>query len=165
MMKAMKRFLLLLSCSGALLSGMDLQGVRAVYVMPMSHAMDQFLANRLAEEHIFQVVSDPKRADAIFTDRIGDALNSALDEIAPAPKPSDAQSKDGGKEQPRTTKLDNPALSSTFGRGKGTFFLVDAKSRSVLWSTFAAPGSSDASHLDRTASDIVSRLTRDLKKQ
>jgi len=163
-MKAMKRLLPLLCCSGALLSGMDLQGVRAVYVMPMSHAMDQFLANRLAGEHIFQVVSDLKLADAIFTDRIGEALNSSLDEAAPAPKPTD-ESKDGAKEQPRVNKLDNPALSSAFGRGKGTFFLVDAKSRAVLWSTFAAPGGSDAIHLDRTASDIVSRLTRDLKKK
>ncbi len=165
MMKAMKRFLFLLSCSGMLLSGTDLQGVRSVYVMPMSHAMDQFLANRLAGEHVFQVVSDPKLADAVLTDRIGEALNSSLEEISPAPKPPAPESKSGEKEQPRQNKLEIPAPTSTFGGGKGTFFLVDAKLRSVLWSTFAAPGGSDASHLDRTASDIVSRLTRDLKKK
>jgi hypothetical protein len=162
MMKTMRRSLLLASCCAALLSGADLQGVHSVYVMPMSHAMDQFLANRLAGEHIFQVVSDPKLADAVLTDRIDDALNSSLETISPAPKPAAAEGKDGVQPQVR---IDNPALNSTFGRGKGTFFLVDAKSRSVLWSTFAAPGRSDASQLDRTASDIVSRLTRDLKKK
>jgi hypothetical protein len=164
-MKAMKRLLLLLSFSGAWLAGADLPKAHAVYVMPMSQGMDQFLANRLAGEHVFQVVSDPKLADAVLTDRIGAALNSSLDEIAPIAKPAAAEDKDAKKDPAAMNKLDNPSLSSTFGRGKGTFFLVDAKSREVLWSTFELPKDSTASQLDRTASDIVSRLIRDLKKK
>jgi len=164
-MKAMKRLLLLLSCSGALLLGADLPGVRLVYVMPMSQGMDQFLANRLAGEHVFQVVSDPKLADAVLTDRIGAALNSSLDEIAPIAKPA-AEDKDKDKDaKAAMNRLDNPALKSTFGRGKGTFFLVNAKSREVLWSTFEVPKDSAAEQLDRTASDIVNRLIHDLKKK
>jgi hypothetical protein len=164
----MKRLFLLLSCSGALLLGANLPAVRSVYVMPMSQGMDQFLANRLAGQHVFQVVSDPKLADAVLTDRIGPALNTSLEEIAPTAKPAaaeDKDAKDAKKEPAAMNKLDNPSLASTFGRGKGTFFLVAAKSREVLWSTFEVPKNSTAGELDRTASDIVSRLMRDLKKK
>jgi hypothetical protein len=166
-MKAMKRLFLLLSCSGALLFGADSLAVHSVYVMPMSQGMDQFLANRLAGEHTFQVVSDPKLADAVLTDRIGAALNSSLDEIAPIAQPAaeGKEDKDAKKQPLAMNKLDNPSLTSTFGRGKGTFFLVNAKSREVLWSTFELPKNSTASQLDRTASDIVSRLMHDLKKK
>jgi hypothetical protein len=164
----MKRLFLLLSCSGALVLGANLPAVRSVYVMPMSQGMDQFLANRLAGQHVFQVVSDPKLADAVLTDRIGPALNTSLEEIAPTAQPvaaEDKDAKDARKEPVAMNKLDNPSLASTFGRGKGTFFLVAAKSREVLWSTFEVPKNSTAGELDRTASDIVSRLMRDLKKK
>jgi len=166
-MKAMKRLFLLLSCSGALLCGTDLAKVHAVYVMPMSQGMDQFLANRLAGQHVFQVVSDPKLADAVLTDRIGGALNASLDEIAPTAKPAadTKDPKDAKKDSASMSPPANPSLTSAFGRGKGTFFLVDAKSREVLWSTFQVAKSSAANQLDSTASDIVSRLIRDLKKK
>ena len=141
-MKAMKRLFLLLSCSGALLFGADSLAVHSVYVMPMSQGMDQFLANRLAGEHTFQVVSDPKLADAVLTDRIGAALNSSLDEIAPIAQPAaeGKEDKDAKKQPLAMNKLDNPSLTSTFGRGKGTFFLVNAKSRrSRFWTTGHGP--------------------------
>jgi hypothetical protein len=169
-MKTMTRLLLLLSCSGALLLAADLPGVHSVYVMPMSQGMDQFLANRLAAEHAFHVVSDLKLADAVLTDRIGPSLNASLDEAAPKPPaPPEDKDKDKDKDAKKAptaqNTLDNPSLSSTFGRGKGTFFLVDAKSRQVLWSTFETPKNSTANELDRTASDIVSRLMHDLRKK
>jgi hypothetical protein len=165
-MKQMKRFLLLFCCGGALLAAADLSGVHSVYLMPMSHALDQFLANRLTRDHVVSVVVDPKLADAIFTDRIGEALTAKLDDISAALKPAvaDKDAKDTGSDQPPASKLDNPALNSTFGRAKGTLFLVDAKSRQVLWSTFEVPKSQEASQLDRAATDIVSRLKHDLGK-
>jgi len=148
--------------------------VHSVYVVPMSQGMDQYLANRLAAEHIFQVVSDPKLADAFLTDRIGPALNSSLDEIAPPAKPAAPEAKDDAKDgksnsdaksASMTYTVANPALSSSFSHGKGTFFLVDTKSRQVLWSTFDVPKGAAVRELDRTASDIVSRLMRDMKKK
>ena len=64
--------------------------------------------------------------------------------------------------QETVNRLDNPALASTFGRGKGNVFLVDAKSRQVVWSTFD-PSKGTLNHdLDHTASDIVTRLKKDL---
>ncbi|HUP04001.1 MAG TPA: hypothetical protein VMU19_08430 [Bryobacteraceae bacterium] len=169
----MKRLLLLSSFCAALAAGADLP-VHAVYIMPMAHGMDQFLANRLAGEHVFQVVSDPKLADAVLTDRIGATLNPSLEEISPAPKPPAAEEKPAADKDskaapaagatPKETLAD-PGLSSSFNRAKGTIFLVDAKSRQVLWSTFDVPKNSSADQLDRTASDIVSRLMRDMKKK
>lgn len=168
-MKTMKRLLLLLTCSGALLYGADLSGVQSVYVMPMARGLDQYLANQLTNSGVFRVVADPKLADAVFTANIGEELRFKLEEIAPneAPDPEPvaaSDEEDAAKDKPAET-LDNPAAASTFGRPKGTVFLVDAKSRQVLWSTFQLPRNSGAKQLDRTAMDIVSRLKRDLKRK
>jgi hypothetical protein len=178
-MEVMKRLLLLLSCSGALLSGAELSGVHTVYVLSMSKGLDQYLANRLTNDHIFQVVTDPKLADAFLTDRVGESLQAKLEEIflppvpekpAPGEKEEKAAKKDKDKDSrtnPLLTdtvnKLATPGSSSSFSRGKGTVFLVDAKSRQVVWSVYQLPKGSSAKELDRTASDIVSRLKRDLK--
>ena len=178
-MDVMKRLLLLLSCSVALLGGAELSGVHTVYVLSMSKGLDQYLANRLANDHLFQVVTDPKLADAFLTDRVGETLQSKLEEIfpppvpekpAPAEKEEKASKKDKDKEPPSNSlvgdtvnKLAAPGTSNSFSRGKGTIFLVDSKSRQVVWSVYELPKGSSAKELDRTASDIVSRLKRDLK--
>jgi hypothetical protein len=178
----MKRLVLLLSCTALLLGGAELSDVHTVYVLSMSKGLDQYLANRLANDHLFQVVTDPKLADAFFTDRVGESLQSKLEEIfpppvpekaalaekpAPAEKPASKADKD--KEPPTNpmlaetvNKLAAPGASNSFGRGKGNVFLVDAKSRQVVWSVYQLPKGSSAKELDRTASDIVSRLKRDL---
>lgn len=173
----MKRFLLLLACSGVALYGAELERVHAVYVLPMSRGLDQYLANRLTNEHLFQVVTDPKRADAIFTDRIGESFEDKLTDILPSPepvaKPPANPPADVPDEQPHTrslptetvNKLANPATTSTIARAKGTIFLVDPKSHEVLWSAFQPPKNSSNTEMDRTASDIVSRLKRALKSK
>ena len=171
MMRTMKRFLLLLPCSAALLCGAELTAVHSVYVLPMGHGLDQYLANRLTNEHIFQVVTDPKLADAVFTDRIGAAFEDRLADLAPPPKPVAPPPTDADAAKPHSSgllgdtvnKLSNPATSSTFGRAKGTLFLVDVKSHEVIWSTYESPKGTDSSDLDHSASDIVSRLKRALK--
>jgi hypothetical protein len=185
-MDGMKRLLLLVCCTGALSVAADLSGVRSVYVLPMAKGFDQYLANRLTGDHVFQVVTDPKLADAVLTDRIGEGfelqLTSILPKDEPQPEPAAppaakepaakeaAPRKGGVPEEPKRTnlmtetvnKLDNPGLNSSWGRGRGTIFLVDTKSRLVVWSVFDPPRSSSNKDLDRTASDIVSRLKKDL---
>ncbi len=205
----MKRLLCLLLYSGALGCAGDLSTAKTVYVLSMPRGMDQYLANRLTNSHIFQVVTDPKKADAFITDRIGDAFQAQMDVIFAPPDATgddaDAGDKaDAGKTGaaksgtdktatdkaatdkagatkaadkdaqssansvpmfgPTVNKLSNPALVSTFARNKGTIFLVDAQSREVLWSVYDPPKSFDSKDLDRTATDIVSRLKKDLKK-
>ena len=72
-MGSMKRLAFLFSCSAALLCAADLASVHTVYVLKMSKGLDQFLASRLTSDHVFRVVTDPKQADAVFTDQIGRA--------------------------------------------------------------------------------------------
>jgi hypothetical protein len=164
----MKRFFLLLSGFGMLLGGAELSAVHSVYLLPMANGLDQYLANRITNEHVFQVVTDPKRADAIFTDRIGAVLEEKLADLNPSPEPvAHAAPDQSSNSLPTETvnKLSNPATASNFGRGKGTIFLVDPKSHQVVWSVYRTPKSSASSDMDRTASDIVSRIKRALKPQ
>jgi hypothetical protein len=175
MMGSMKRFFLLLSVASLMLFGAELGRVHSVYVLPMSRGLDQYLANRLTNEHLFQVVTDPKRADAIFTDRIGESFEEKLTDILPSPepvaKPAPPPPADEPDDQPKgrtlptetVNKLTNPSTSGTFGRAKGTIFLVDPKSHEVLWSAYQPPKNTSTTEMDRTASDIVSRLKRALK--
>lgn len=187
----MKRLLFLLSCSAALLCGAGLSDVHTVYLMPMAHGLDQYLINRLTSEHVLQVVVDPKLADAVLTDHLGESFKAKLEEFFPTPAPpAPEKSEKAGKEKAdkadksekagkaekapddasalvsgMTGNQSNPAASSTFGRAKGTVFLVDAKSRLLVWSTYELPKSFSSKDLDRTASDIVSRLKSDLYPQ
>ncbi len=167
----MKRLCLLLCSAAALLPAADLAGVRSVYLLPMARGLDQYLANRLTGEHVFQVVTDPKAADAIFTDRIGESFQAQLETMLPVPPPTTSEPpRPAAQGEAKTTalptetinKLSNPALNSSFGKGRGTVFLVDVQSHQVVWSTYEPPKSSSGKDLDRTASDIVSRLKRDL---
>jgi len=176
-MGSMKRLALLFSCSAALVCAADLPGVHTVYVFKMGGGLDQHLASRLIAGHVFQIVTDPKLADAVFTDHIGENLLLKLEEISPTPEDPKAvaEKEKKKKEEPppadevnpflgdTVNKLDNPALKSSFGRGKGTVFLVDTKSRQVIWSAYQEPKGGGSKEMDRTATDIVSRLKKDLK--
>jgi len=171
----MKRSFLLIACSGMVLFGAELEGVHSVYLLPMSKGLDQYLANRLTNEHLFQVVTDPKRADAIFTDKIGESFEGKLTDILPSPepvaKPSAPPPAEESEDQPKgrtlptetVNKLANLANTGSFGRAKGTVFLVDPKTHQVLWSAYQPSKDSSNTEMDRTASDIVSRLKRALK--
>jgi hypothetical protein len=175
-MEAMKRLLVLLCGSAVLACGADLTDVRTVYLMPMARGIDQHLAHRLTGEKVFQVVTDPKQADAIFSDRIGEAFRAQFERLLPPAKPvpekavpEKAAAGSPKNEEPpmkliteTENKLDNPALNSAFGRGKGTIFLVDVKTSKVLWSTYEEPGASDGKTLDRAALEVVNRLKKDL---
>src|SRR5690242_13567144 len=142
MMGSLKRYVLLAGAAAALAYGGELTGVHSVYVLPMSRGMDQYLANRLTQEHVFTVVTDPKKADAIFTDQIGERFEQTLAEIIPSPEPVSPppSDKEKNKDKEAETSLPSETVnqianpSSSFARAKGNIFLVDPKSRSVLWS-------------------------------
>ena len=166
-MKRLSLFLL----GATLLGAADLASVRSVFVLPMAHGLDQYLANRLTNDHVFQVVTDAKRADAVLTDHVGEALQSRLEELFPPPAPpkpepkadeKDSASKSGANSLEPSNKLEDIANTSSVGRSKGTIFLVDTKSREVLWSSYDLPKDATSKELDRIASDIVSRIKKDL---
>ncbi len=179
----MKLFALaLLLCAG--LGATDqaqLKQVQTVYILPMGSGMDQYLANKISREGLFQVVTDPKKADAVFTDQIGEGFERKLDELyppPPAPKAEDedkeadaaAAKSDAKPDEKADAKPDSKAdlsggmreHTSTWGRGKGTYFLVDRKSRTVIWSTYDRSPNRAADTLNRKADQIVERLKRDL---
>ena len=173
-MGCMKRFAFLFSCSAALACAADLSSVQSVYLLRMSKGLDQYLANRLTADHIFKVVTDPKLADAILTDQIGEGFQTKLEELYPSPEPVAPAPKPKPKEEEESVspilgdtvnKLANLAANSSFGRAKGTIFLVDTKSRQVVWSAFQPSKNATSQEMDRTAKDIVSRVKQDLKKK
>src|SRR5690348_13831392 len=122
--------------------GADVTSVKAVYLLPMAGGLDQYLANRLAEDQVFRVVTDPKLADAIFTDHLGDAFEKQLTVLYQPPE----EAENDNKPQPHP---------SAFGRGRGTIFLVDLKSRAVVWSGYERHTGSKPEVLDRMAERIA----------
>jgi len=165
-MKSIKLILLLLAIGAAAWSAAGLENIHTVYVLPMAHGLEQYLANTLTSEHIFVIVTDPKMADAVLTDHVDAALQTKLETLlAPPPAPP----KEGEKEDaPKgsifepANKIENPAENSHVGRSRGMVFLVGTKSRQVLWSVYDLPKDSTSKELDRIAIDIVSRLKKDM---
>src|SRR5690349_5229778 len=106
-MEVMKRLLVLLGCSGVLLCAGDLSTVHSVYVMPMARGMDQYLASRITSTGVFQVVTDPKLADAVISDRVGQALQTQLEIISPTPKtPEELEAEKAAKEAVKDEEKD-----------------------------------------------------------
>ena len=157
--------------------------VRTVYVMPMGSGLDQYLANRLAEEQLFEVVTDPALADAVLTDRIGPAFEHAFATLYPPPPPpedvtekleeSDKKKieKDKKTDAADTTigaaMADRPETAprmSSFSRGKGNVFLIDRKSRRVLWSEFRSAKNSRPEEMNRLAEKLIGQLETDLEQ-
>ena len=169
-MDGMKRLALLFSGTAVLLCAADLSSVHNVYLLKMPKGLDQYLANHITSEHVFQVVTDPKLADTIVTDQIGEKFEAKLDELYPPPeveKPAKPETDEKADSNPLLTDSVNKlaSVSTSFGRAKGVVFLVDAKSKQVIWSSYDVPKDSSSRSLDRTALDIVNRLKRDLKKK
>ena len=59
--------------------------------MPMGRGLDQFIANRLTRLHVLQVVTDPAKADTIFTDQVGATLEDRLKDLYPPPPDPEAK--------------------------------------------------------------------------
>jgi hypothetical protein len=119
--------------------------MRSVYVLPMAGGLDQYLAAQLAHDHVMQVVADPKIADAVLTDRLGDSFQQTLAKLHPRDDDED------------TSEAPRHSFQST--GTKGTVFLVDAKSRQVIWSDFEKPprnvsGNSLNRHAERLAKKL-----------
>lgn len=181
MVKSMKWAIALLACLH-LAAAAELTGGRTVYVLPMSHSLDQFIANRLTRMHVYQVVIDPAKADAVITDQVGEALENRLNDLYPPPEDKQASEAKEKKEKEEASqksavagrlsilgetmnRADRPGSMSLAGRGRGTIFLVDVKTRGVLWSVFDKPKNSSPRELDHTAGRIVHRLKDDIKAQ
>jgi hypothetical protein len=175
--------LALLAASVPAAVNQQLKQVTTVYILGMTSGMDQYLADRLTRTGVLQVVTDPQKADAIITDRLGEPFEAKLKELYPPPPPpapptppkdqkADKDSKlvPVDKTKDDKDKMDDaggPARVGSFNRGRGNFFIVDRKSRNVLWSTYERSKDTTPGELSKTAERVVKRLKDDLtdKKQ
>jgi len=161
----------------------QLRDVKRVYILAMTSSMDQYLANQLTKAGIFEVVTDPKKADAIITDRVGESFENKLDDLYPPPAPPKKTSEETKETKPdadstkpdsakslrelNSDKLSGLDLSgatrpSTMGRGKGNIFIVSRGSRTVLWSVYEPPKNNTPGELTKTAERVVKHLQEDL---
>lgn len=160
----------------------ELSQVHAVYILPMNRGMDQYLADHLARLGNFTVVADPKKADTILTDKIGEDFEKQLDTLYPPPKPPKpkvtekakdkdakdskdaADSKDETKDQSQDIDVGaSTPPTSSWGHGRGNYFLVNRATRKVIWSCFLPPKNGTPRVLDQTAGKITARLKRDMQ--
>jgi hypothetical protein len=160
----------------------QLHEVKRVYILAMSASMDQYLANQLTKAGVFEVVTDPKKADAIVTDRVGESFESKLDDLYPPPappkkaddtKPAADATSDSTRPEPKSLRdinsdklagldLTGASRPSTMGHGKGNIFIVDRGSRAVLWSIYEPPKNNTSGELTKTAERVVKHLQEDL---
>jgi hypothetical protein len=174
-----------LLCCLSLAAAAELTVGRTVFLMPMGRGLDQFIANRLTRMHVMRVVTDPAKADTIFTDQVGASLEDRLKDLYPPPPSPEAKEaaaekaaakdaaakenaeKPGSQVPPSlmsdtVNKADKEGSMGVSGRGRGTIFLVDVRSRQILWSAFEKPKNSSPQELDHTAERVVKLLKEDL---
>ena len=140
----------------------EIFGVKTVYLLPMAGGLDQYLALQLSSGGLLQVVTDPKKADAILTDAIGTRLEDSLTELYGAPVDKDKDKTD--KDKSATSNSARPVMQR-LSRSGGLVFLVNRTSRDVLWSTYELPASSQPDELKHVAAKIVERLAKATKAQ
>lgn len=149
--------------------------VKAVYLLSMTNGLDQYLASELTKSGVVQVVTDPLKADAVFTDRVGEAFERKLADLyAPKPAPKVEEPEEEEKDKKKKAKpksiadmKENESIvaarvgNSSWGRGRGNIFLVERSTGNVIWSTTGRPKDSSAENVSKTASKIATELKRD----
>jgi hypothetical protein len=119
-------------------------GPKTVYILPMAAGLDQYVAQWLTKDHVMQVVADPKTAEVVMTDRLGEGFEQKMKQLRPT---DEKKTDDNSRNTFRSTKA------------RGTIFLVDAKSRQVVWSDYQKPPRSNSDgDLNRAAERIAKKL-------
>lgn len=128
-------------------------GPKTVYILPMTAGLDQYLAQWLTKDHVMTVVVDPKAADVVMTDRLGEGFEDKLKEIRPD------LAKSGNSDKDDTKTAGTTQHRFTTSKTRGTIFLVDTKTRQVLWSEYQKPPRTHSDYdLNRTAEEIAKKL-------
>ncbi len=162
-----------------------LKRINTVYLLPMSNGLDQYLASQFSRIGDITVVTDPKKADAVLTDHLGESFERKMTELYPPPAPpkpptpaAEAADKDKDKDDTKTKsgskttqadrdeadRLSRESLTpmvSTLGRNRGMVFLVDRHTGNVIWSLYERPKDTQAATLEHTAHTIAHRLFAD----
>ena len=158
----MTRGAVFLLLTGMLLLAVDpaARNVKSVYILKMTGGLDQYLASELSKNGVFSVTTDPNQADAIFTDSLGEGFEKKYKALY-EPPPVETDKKEEG--QGGITDASPPRIgSSSWSRGRGTIFLVDRKTRSLLWSMNRQPKNSAPAEMVTQARKVVAQLKKDL---
>ena len=137
--------------------------VKTVYLLRMGNGLDQYLASELSKQGIYTVTTDAQKADALLTDSLGEPFEKKYLELYPPAEPEkkkDDEQKDEKKDG--MIGVGARAGTSTIGRGKGTIFLVERKSRNLLWSMTRQPKHSGTKEMVNHARKIVAELKKEL---
>jgi len=150
----MRVVVLSLLCASLPAFAADLSSAQPVYFWAMQSSLDQYLAEQAAGA--ITVTVDPKMAKSIMTDRIDKPFLDGMDELFPVEGREEAKASDESIEgdfqmaRPRNRPKGTP---------RGTIFLVDVKTRKVLWSTFLGELDPRPKNLHREAEKVIERLT------
>jgi hypothetical protein len=134
----------------------ELMEVKTVYLLPMTYSLDQFLAIRLTKGGVLQVVTDPNLADAILSEHIGSGLEEQMKSLYGEKKTDSAD-----KDKDKATSFGGPMAGGT--RSKGAVFLVDRKTRNIIWSDYVRPKNAQPEELNHVADKIAGQLEKDKK--
>jgi hypothetical protein len=156
----MKCFLLVAAAlTMSSLSAAGLGDIKAVYLLPMSSGLDQYLAQQLTAGAVLQVVTDPQKADAILTDHLGETFEESLADLYQTKPKAGDKTADATEDKGATF-----ARSGMQGkRGRGTIFLVNRRTHEVLWSVYELPKDNRPSGLRHSAGKISEQLAKAIK--
>lgn len=167
----MKNGLLLLTILGSPLllaqGHVELSQIQTVYLLRMKSGFDQHLANRITGSALFRVVTDPAKADAVITDRLGKSFEDQMKELYPPPPPPEPVEKETETEDTSNSipsiRSTEKSPSTTMTSATGTIFVVDRRSNQVVWSTYVKPKSYASKDLDSAAAGVVKRIQETLQ--
>jgi hypothetical protein len=145
--------------------GMDpaAKDVKSVYILRMGNGLDQLLASELTKNGVYTVTTDAQKADALFTDSLGEGFEKKYGELYPPPAPPKVEKKEDEKKNDMLSGEPMQRLgNSSWSRGKGTIFLVERKSRNLLWSMNRQPKNGATKEMVEQARKIVDQLKKDL---
>jgi hypothetical protein len=146
------------------LSAAGLGDVKSVYLLPMSNGLDQYLAQQLTAGAVLQVVTDPKNADAVLTDHLGESFEESLAELYQLKPKADDKAGEATADDAAEDKGATRARSGMQGkRGRGTIFLVNRRTHDVLWSVYQLPKDYRPATLRHSAGRISEQLAKSIK--
>jgi hypothetical protein len=99
-----------------------------------------------------QVMADAQKADAVLTDHLGENFEQKLDELY------GARPKEAGADTAQQF-----ARVQAGGRLRGAAFLVNRKTREVLWSAYERPKDTTPAGLKKTADKLAGELEKAFK--
>lgn len=144
----------------------ETRNVKSVYILRMGAGLDQLLASELTKNGIFTVTTDPQKADALFTDSLGEGFEKKFEELYPPPAPPKEEKDEKEEEDKSGVTLTQAPMQkvgkNVWGSGKGTIFLVERKSRNLLWSMNRQTKGTSTPMMVEQARKIVGQLKKEL---